>query len=80
MFKNIRNKKAAMLAAKEFRWKDVIKLKRRFEHVWIVGKADFEPTYKAGIAFKAYSVPMLRWEKNLGVTFCPVFKFEIKNI
>ena len=74
------NKKLAIEQGKKFGWKDCIKIKRRFETVWVVGKKDFQPTEIAGITHDNYRFPMLKWERdNRNIQFNPVVQFQIKT-
>lgn len=65
-------KKAAAAAAKEFGWRDVVKVARRFENVWIVGRVDFQPDDECGVVLDVLRVPLLVWVNRE----CPVVKFR----
>lgn len=55
-------KKAALTAAKEFGWRDAIRLDTRFERVWVVGKKLLQPDDVAGETVDVFSFPLLRWD------------------
>lgn len=79
VIKTFRTKKDALAHAQNFGWKHALKIKRRFETVWVVGKKDFQPTIKAGLTLDSYRIPMLKWEKNsFGVNFCPILILETR--
>lgn len=66
-------KQAAIAAAKQFGWKSAIKVARRFDTCWIVGKFDFQPDEVAGITFEVLRVPLLRYETGVdGIQRQPV--------
>ncbi|MCK7131593.1 hypothetical protein L8O22_22005 [Enterobacter roggenkampii] len=65
-------KTAAVNAGAEFGWRTAIRIVRRFENVWVVGKKFLQGDHSAGINFEAYRFPLLRWEKEGGVTKCHV--------
>ncbi|EBZ0941213.1 hypothetical protein D7O10_10295 [Salmonella enterica subsp. enterica serovar Braenderup] len=65
-------KQAAIKAGSMFGWRSAVRIERRFEKVWVVGKKCFQSDHSAGINFEAYRFPLLRWEKEGGVTKCPV--------
>lgn len=67
-----RTKKAAVDAGSAFGWRSAIKVIRRFETVWIVGKKDFQDGEIAGVPHENYRIPMLRWDEKHGVKYCPV--------
>ena len=77
---SFRTQKKAQMAGKKFGWNCALKINRRFETIWIVGKKEFQPAYIAGIAHDQYRIPLLRWERdNRGIEFCPVFEIEINQ-
>lgn len=69
-----RTKKAAISAGKEYGWPCAIKLNRRFEDVWVVGKKDFQNDDQTGLEFEVFRFPILKWENVGGVQTCRVLK------
>ena len=65
-------KKAAVNAGAPFGWRTAVRIERRFENVCVVGKKCFQSDRSAGLNFEAYRFPLLRWEKEGGVTKCPI--------
>ncbi|WP_410376954.1 hypothetical protein [Enterobacter sp. CPE_E423] len=72
-------KNAAVSAGAAFGWRTAIRLNRRFENVWVVGKKCFQGDHSAGLNFEAYRFPLLRWEKDGGITKCPVLSVRRFN-
>lgn len=69
-------KKSALEAGKPYGWRTAVKLVRRFETVWLVGKKDFQDSYTAGIQHEMFRLPLLRWETRNRVQFCPVLEVK----
>lgn len=74
-----RTKKEALLEGAKFGWKSAVRLHRRFESVWVVGKKDFQPDevgkniLSSPIRIECFRFPLLRWEHDeRGVQFVPV--------
>lgn len=67
-------KRAAEAAGKVYGWKTALKVSRRFETIWLVGKEDFQPDYELDIEFRVLRLPLLRWDTVSGVKQCPVLK------
>jgi len=65
-------KKAALVAGKEYGWRDAVRLIDRFETVWVVGQQMLQPDETAGIRREHFRFPLLRWERQDGVAGCPV--------
>ncbi|ECD1675981.1 hypothetical protein MYF05_002749 [Salmonella enterica] len=65
-------KYAAIQAGAQFGWGTAIRIERRFENVWVVGKKCFQNDHSAGLNFEAYRFPLLKWEKEGGITKCPI--------
>ncbi|WP_115791299.1 hypothetical protein [Escherichia coli] len=65
-------KNAAVNAGAPFGWRTAVRIERRFENVWVVGKKCFQSDRSAGLNFEAYRFPFLRWEKEGGITKCPI--------
>ncbi|EFE3481730.1 hypothetical protein CIZ81_001542 [Escherichia coli] len=65
-------KQAALKAGSMFGWRSAVRIERRFEKVWVVGKRCFQSDHSAGVKFEAYRFPLLRWEKEGGITKCPI--------
>lgn len=65
-------KNAAVNAGAPFGWRTAVRIERRFENVWAVGKKCFQSDHSAGLNFEAYSFPLLKWEKENGITKCPI--------
>ncbi|HGY5183056.1 hypothetical protein [Citrobacter sp. RHBSTW-00881] len=77
-------KNAAIKAGSEFGWRAAVRIERRFETVWMVGKKEFQDDNSAGLQFDAYRFPLLKWVKENGVEKCPVlsvrrYKQELRN-
>jgi hypothetical protein len=72
------NKKAAIEAATKFGWgSNVVRVGRRFERIWIVGRVDFQPEEVAGVTKDVLRVPMLRYETGQdGIERQPVVEFR----
>jgi hypothetical protein len=68
----------AQEAAIKYGWgKNVIKVERRFEYVYIVGTLDFQPDVEFGVETQPLRVPLLRYDKGEdGIKFQPVVKFK----
>lgn len=65
-------KKAAVNAGAPFGWRAAILIERRFENVWVVGKKCFQSDNSADINFEVFRFPLLKWEKEGGITKCPI--------
>ena len=52
-------KKAAIEAGKAYGWREAVKIRRRFESVWVVGKKDFQNDEVAGVDAEVFRFPML---------------------
>ncbi|HEM8613679.1 TPA: hypothetical protein U2Q68_003493 [Citrobacter amalonaticus] len=65
-------KQAALKAGSMFGWRSAVRIERRFEKVWVVGKQCFQSDHSAGINFESYRFPLLRWDCECGVKKCPV--------
>ena len=78
--RTFRTRKDAETAGKAYGWRCAIRLDRRFEKIWVVGKKDFQPTYIIGIAHDQYHFPLLRWEKDSSkIEYCPILNIEINQ-
>lgn len=53
------SKKAAIEAGKAYGWREAVKIRRRFESVWVVGKKDFQNDEVAGVDAEVFRFPML---------------------
>lgn len=70
-------KKAALSAAKTFGWRNVLRVNRRFEKAYIIGKLDFQDDLEGDVEFVKLRVPALRWELNdANVKYQPVISFR----
>ena len=65
-------KQAAIQAGSKFGWRTAVRIERRFEKVWVVGKKCFQGDRSANLNFDAYRFPLLKWVEECGVTECPV--------
>lgn len=65
-------KNAAVNAGAAFGWRTAVRIERRFENVWVVGKKCFQSDHSAGLNFETFRFPLLRWEKEGGITKCPI--------
>ena len=63
--KTFRTKQDAITAGSEYGWRCAVKVARRFETIWIVGKLDFQDSYENDIAFKCLRIPMLKYENGV---------------
>jgi len=66
-------KKQALEKAKDFGWSTAIKIVRRFETVYVVGKKDFETSTDWIGDYEIWRFPLLRWEEVNGHKENPVF-------
>lgn len=57
-------KKAAIAEGKKYGWASAIKMHRRFESVWVVGKKSFQNDEVAGVSMEVFRLPMLRFENG----------------
>ena len=62
----------AIKAGKQFGWNSAVRIKDRFEYVWVVGLLSFQRDYSAGFPREHFRFPLLRWDRKDGVQFCPV--------
>jgi hypothetical protein len=72
-------KKVAIEAARKFGWRaNVVRIIRRFEKVWVVGRVDFQPSYEGGLRFEVLRVSLLRWDDAPCGSYkmCPVATFR----
>jgi hypothetical protein len=60
-----RTKTEAMKAGSKFGLRCALKVARRFETIWIVGKIDFQDSYENGIPFQCLRLPLLKFENNM---------------
>lgn len=65
-------KQAALDAGSLFDWGSAVRIERRFEKVWVVGKRCFQDDHVAGLNFDSWRFPLLKWVQENGVTKCPV--------
>lgn len=65
-------KQAAIQAGSKFGWRTAIRIERRFEKVWVVGKKCFQDDHVADLNFDTYRFPLLKWVNENGTTKCPV--------
>ncbi len=65
-------KNAAVNAGAPFGWRTAVRIERRFENLWVVGKKCFQSENDADLNFDAFRFPLLKWEKEAGVEKCPV--------
>ncbi|MEG8994755.1 hypothetical protein U4T15_19865 [Klebsiella pneumoniae] len=71
-----RTRADALKAGSPFGWRTAIRLERRFENIWVVGKKDFQPDETDGMCYDAFHLPLLRWENKDGKMACPVLKIR----
>ena len=71
---NFPNKSAALSEGKNYGWTSAIRIKKRFEWVWVVGKKDFQDDEIAdSIAVECLKFPLLKWERDSrGIEYVPV--------
>ena len=55
-------KRDAVNAGKLFGWKDTIRIDRRFERVYIVGKQQFRSISDCHCVFDVIDLPLLEWD------------------
>lgn len=67
-----RTRAEALAEGSLFGWRTAIRLQRRFEQIWVVGKMDFQPDTVDGAVCDVFRLPLLRWETEHGKCFCPV--------
>ncbi len=63
--KTFRTKSDALKAGSAFGWRCAVKVARRFETVWIVGRVDFQNSYENDLAFQILRIPMLKYENSM---------------
>lgn len=74
---SFRTKAEALKAGRHFGWKTAVRVEKRFETVWVVGKCDFQPESLYDLVWDVIRLPLLRWERNeFGIEFCPVVKIR----
>lgn len=70
----------AAAKAKEFGWAGkTVKVRRRFETVYLVGSIDFQDSTEGNICFKVLRLPMLRYETVNGVKKQPILEVRAHN-
>lgn len=67
-----RTKQAAIEEGKKYGWNTAIKVEKRFESCWVVGKKDFQDSCEGELTFECYRFPLLKWEDINGVKTNPV--------
>jgi len=74
---SFRTQKIAIEEAKKFGWgKNIIRIDRRFERIYIIGTIDHCSEVKAGIDHQVLRVPMLKYDTDTnGTKYQPVVKF-----
>jgi len=59
------SKKEAMQKAREYGWRNVVKIEGRFGLAYIVGGQDLQSDFQCDIAFDVIRVPLLRYENGV---------------
>ena len=72
--RQFRTKQSALDYGKRFGWNVAIRVAKRFETVWVVGKEDFQEKIIAGIAFNTAKLPLFTYRNGTMETI------EVKRI
>lgn len=73
--KTFPTKSKALGEASAFGWSGkVVRVARRFETVWIVGRIDFQPETAGSLEWDVLRIPALYYEDKGGVKTQPVLK------